>query len=137
MTNYHSRNTKEPCSAAHLLTEIMCERKSKKDNMVLGHKFWNKEEWKLFYRRTIIAANKTFKLYSSEVVFRVLKHKKHQWQYSLHEKTLNEALRIEQRNFDKEQQSLKKAKTIDIQPTVIDVKKNTDGSKNKFNKLRD
>jgi hypothetical protein len=75
-----------------LLAKLMCERKGKKENIPLGVQYWNRPEWKLFFKNQILAANTLLKLYPFEVVHSAITSKKAAWMYSLRSPQLKQIL---------------------------------------------
>lgn len=73
----------KPVSSAQYITELICEKKAKKDNKDLGFKFWTNKEWSSFYRNQIASANKLLKKYSDTSIVQALNNPKTAKTYSL------------------------------------------------------
>ena len=73
MNKYVSRysNNKE-VSAAQYITEIICEKKAKKDNIDLHYRFWTSKKWDVFYRSQIGTANKLLQKYPAKAIINAL-----------------------------------------------------------------
>ncbi len=84
----------KPCSASHYLAEMMCLRKSKKQNIPINSgKFWNSPEWKKDYQRQIQVAHGLLKLYNPESIIAALTSKEGNWIFSLSFKGLPEIIK--------------------------------------------
>lgn len=78
---------------AQYLTELMAERKARKDGKPqIQAGFWRDDYWQEFYVQTIQAANSLLKLYSAEVIIAAVKDKRASWMYSLRTKSLKPIL---------------------------------------------
>ncbi len=64
---FKSISTGEPCNAAQYLAEMVCIRKSERENKgSLSYKFWNREE---SYKIQVRVAHKIIKKYGEKAVF--------------------------------------------------------------------
>ncbi len=82
-SRFASRYTNGFVSAAQYLSEIMCERQSKKDNVHLPDKFWNDLVWKKDFLLQLKHANELLKTYSIDCILSVLKDRRAANVYSL------------------------------------------------------
>ena len=83
------------------LAKMMCERKGKKENIPLGMAFWQRTEWKMFFKQQILAANSLLKVYPFEVINAAINHKKMLWAYSLRSPQLKEYLTAEFAKYER------------------------------------
>lgn len=63
-------------TAAQYITELICEKKAKKDKKDLPLRFWNLPTWGSFFRQQILAANGLLKIYDSAAIVAALNSKK-------------------------------------------------------------
>jgi hypothetical protein len=70
-------------SAAQYITEIICEKKAKRETKDLHYRFWLNKEWAAFYRNQIASANKLVKQYNESAVVAALNNSKAAKIYSL------------------------------------------------------
>lgn len=70
-------------SAAQYITEIICEKKAKREGKDLHYRFWLNKEWAAFYRNQISSANKLVKQYNELAVVKALNNPKAEKIYSL------------------------------------------------------
>lgn len=70
-------------SAAQYITEIICEKKAKREAKDLHYRFWLNKEWAAFYRNQISSANKLVKQYNELAVLKALNNPKAEKIYSL------------------------------------------------------
>lgn len=70
-------------SAAQYITEIICEKKAKRDKRDLHYRFWLNKEWAAFYRNQIASANKLVREHNELAVIKALNHPKSEKIYSL------------------------------------------------------
>jgi hypothetical protein len=70
-------------SAAQYITEIICEKKAKREGKDLHYRFWINKEWAAFYRNQIASANKLIKQYKQLAIIKALKNPKAEKIYSL------------------------------------------------------
>lgn len=87
-----SRLSGKEVKPAQYLTELMAERKAKKDGKRIEAGFWRDDYWQEFYVQTIQAANSLLKLYPAEVIVASIKDKRASWMYSLWSKQLKPIL---------------------------------------------
>ena len=67
---YKSITTGKPCSAAQYIAELVCIRKSEKENKgSLGYKFWNNDE---SYKVQVRVAHKLIKKYDEQSILHYL-----------------------------------------------------------------
>lgn len=83
------------------LARLMCERKGKKDNIPLGIAYWNRPEWKMFFKQQILAANSLLKIYPFQVVIAAVNNKKVNWTYSLRAPQLKQILIEENAKYER------------------------------------
>jgi|694.fasta_scaffold75932_8 hypothetical protein len=75
--NFKSPSTGQLCTLPQYIAEIICTRKSEKENKGnLAFKFWNKSQKKQ-YEIQIICANKLIKKYGNEAVLSFINNNKH------------------------------------------------------------
>ena len=78
---YKSISTGQPCNGAQYIAEMVCIRKSEKENKgSLAYKFWNRGD---DYKTQIRAASKLSKKYSEEAVLKYLNSPRGKNVYSL------------------------------------------------------
>lgn len=70
-------------SAAQYITEIICEKKAKREGKDLHYRFWVNKEWAVFYRNQIASANKLVKQYNELAIIKALNNPKTEKIYSL------------------------------------------------------
>ena len=70
-------------SAAQYITEIICEKKAKREGKDLHYRFWINKEWAAFYRNQIASANKLIKQYKQLAIIKALNNPKAEKIYSL------------------------------------------------------
>lgn len=70
-------------SAAQYITELICEKKAKKDKKDLHYRFWIAKEWSLYYRNQISTANKLLSQFDSKAIVAALNNDKSKNIYSL------------------------------------------------------
>lgn len=93
-------------SAAQYITEIICEKKAKKDKKDLHYRFWVSKEWELYYRNQIASAHKLLKEYNETAIIRGLNHPKSEKIYSLRAPHLKPIIEQEQCLLEKQNQEL-------------------------------
>jgi hypothetical protein len=57
---------------AQFITEMICERKAKKDGNDLHHRFWLSDKWNKYFRNQIPTANKLCKQFSARAIINAL-----------------------------------------------------------------
>jgi len=83
-SNYPSRYSPQGwVSAPQYITEFVCEKKARKDNIDLPIKFWEIKEWKNYFRYQITLANKLLKEFSEDAIMAALKDNRCWKTYSL------------------------------------------------------
>lgn len=70
-------------SAAQYITELICEKKAKKEKKDLHYRFWLAKEWSLYYRNQIATANKLLEKFDSKSIVAALNNDKSKNIYSL------------------------------------------------------
>jgi len=70
-------------SAAQYITELICEKKAKKDKKDLHYKFWVTKEWSTYYRNQIASAYVLLKQYDDVAIIRALNNPQSEKIYSL------------------------------------------------------
>lgn len=102
---------------AQFLADMLCKRKGKKENIPTPLGYWSMPEWKIEYKKQILAANKFLKIYPLEVITKVLNDKKYSWVYSLYYPNLKQALEVEMerhlRGLEREEHLRQKEKTTE------------------------
>jgi hypothetical protein len=120
---YKSPSTGQPCDAAQYVAELMCIRKSEKQNTGnLGYKFWNKSH-KDSYQGQIVAAKRLMKEFGEKTVISFINSPKGKNIYSLGFFTpldfVTEAIKKYKVIFDKEQDKIVEQQE-DEKPIIID-----------------
>lgn len=87
-------------SAAQYITEIICEKKAKREKRDLHYRFWVNKEWAAFYRNQIASANKLVKTYNELAVIKALANPKSEKIYSLRAPHLIAIIEQEQKNLE-------------------------------------
>lgn len=118
---------------AQFLADMLCKRKGKKENIPTPLGYWSMPEWKIEYKKQILAANKFLKIYPLEVITKVLNDKKYSWVYSLYYPGLKQPLEVEMEKYSRQQireeyiKEKEKSKEIiecnNTAPTIINDKK--------------
>jgi hypothetical protein len=70
-------------SASQYITEIICEKKAKREGKDLHYRFWINKDWAAFYRNQIASANKLVKQYKELAIIKALNNPKAEKIYSL------------------------------------------------------
>lgn len=70
-------------SAAQYITELICEKKAKKDKKDLHYRFWITKEWSTYYRNQIASAYVLLKQYDDVAIIRALNNPQSEKIYSL------------------------------------------------------
>lgn len=87
-------------SAAQYITEIICEKKAKRDKRDLHYRFWLNKEWAAFYRNQIASANKLVREHNELAVIKALNHPKSEKIYSLRAPHLVAIIQQEERALE-------------------------------------
>lgn len=97
------------------LADVMCQRYAKANNIPIGVKYWNNAEWKIRYKKEILAAARLLKIYPFEVICSAINNKKISWVYTLYFPGLKQVLEEEfakyERNRMIEEKRLEKEKS--------------------------
>lgn len=120
---YKSPSTGQACDAAQYVAELMCIRKSEKQNIGnLGYKFWNKSH-KDSYKGQIVAAKRLMKEFGEKTVISFINSPKGKNIYSLGFFTpldfVTEAIAKYKISFDKEQSKIPEQQEEE-KPIIID-----------------
>lgn len=135
----------EDLSIEKYLTELMCERKAKKEKRTLTQFFWRNDYWKKFYAQQIIAAKALLKLYSEQAILKAINNKTVNWIYSLRSPQLIPILGDEESKIQREIKIQKEKENLDKQPIkqlsneskeVVEVRKDNIKKESIINKLR-
>lgn len=110
-------------SAAQYITEIICEKKAKREKRDLHYRFWVNKEWAVFYKNQIASANKLVKTYNELAVIKALANPKAEKIYSLRAPHLIAIIEQEQKNLESVNNDLsivlnRKAEIVYSKPTV-------------------
>ena len=109
MKKYPSKYSNDKLvSSSQYITEFICEKKAKKDNIDLGFKFWTNTEWSSFYRSQIASANKLLKKYSDTAIVNALSNPKTEKTYSLRAPFLIPIIEEEERKLAASNKTLTK-----------------------------
>ncbi len=84
------------------LANIMCERRAKSEKIPLPPNYWNTPEWRVLFKRQVIAANSLLKIYPFEVVKSTIANKKVAWVWSLSSPALHQILLEEMAKFERQ-----------------------------------
>lgn len=87
-------------SAAQYITEMICEKKAKKDKIDIHYRFWLNKEWSGFYRNQIASANKLLSKYNETAIIRALSSNKTNNIYSLRYPNLEAIIKDEQTKLE-------------------------------------
>lgn len=98
-------------SAAQYITEIICEKKAKREGKDLHYRFWVNKEWAAFYRNQIASANKLVKEYDELAIVKALNNPKAEKIYSLRAPHLPAIIEQEQKILSMKNQEL----SLDLQ----------------------
>lgn len=93
-------------SAAQYITEIICEKKAKKDKKDLHYRFWVSKEWALYYRNQIASAHTLLSKYSETAIIKGLNNPKSEKIYSLRAPHLPAIIEQEQKLLESQNQEL-------------------------------
>lgn len=121
-------------SAAQYITEIICEKKAKKDKKDLHYRFWTNKEWSAYFRNQIASANKLLEKYDDAAIVKALRDDRSSKIYSLRAPHLIPIIEEEQQKLDNQNQTL----SLDLQrPSSVNFGNVGKISKNIFSKLKD
>jgi hypothetical protein len=120
-------------SAAQYITEIICEKKAKKEKKDLHFRFWLSPEWEKYYRNQIASAHALLRKYRDTAIIRALNNPKTEKIYSLRAPHLSPIIEQEEKLLETQNQTL--SKNYDRPLTVEFGKKTT--QKNIISKLKD
>lgn len=95
-------------SPAQYITELICERKAKKDGEDLHFKFWTSKKWSKFFRDQIASAHKLIDKHSHKAVIMALHTKQGQNIYSLRAPHLPSMIEEQQWVLDSQNETLTK-----------------------------
>jgi hypothetical protein len=93
-------------SAAQYITEIICEKKAKREGKDLHYRFWINKEWAAFYRNQIASANKLVKQHKELAIIKALNNPKAEKIYSLRAPHLIAIIEQEQRILESKNNDL-------------------------------
>lgn len=93
-------------SAAQYITEIICEKKAKKDRKDLHYRFWASKEWALYYRNQIASAHALLKKYPETAIIKGLNNPKSEKIYSLRAPHLPAIIEQEAKLLESQNQQL-------------------------------
>lgn len=97
-------------SAAQYITEMICEKKAKKDKVDIHYRFWLNKEWSSFYRNQIASANKLLSKYDDMAIIKALSSPKMSNIYSLRYPNLESIIKEEQLKLDAQSIKLEQSK---------------------------
>mgnify|MGYP003349038015 CR=1 FL=1 len=133
----------ENLSIEKYLTELMCERKAKKEKRTLLHFFWREDYWKKFYAQQIIAAKALLKLYSEKAILNAINNKTVNWVYSLRSPQLIPILADEENKIKRQLKLQEEKQQIEEQPKAVleekqtvEIRQNNNKKESLINKLR-
>jgi hypothetical protein len=95
-------------SAAQYITEMICERKAKKDKTDLHYRFWLNKKWSAFFKNQIASSHKLLKRYSARSIIAALLTDDGQKIYSLRAPHLPDIIELKESEFTKENTTLTK-----------------------------
>lgn len=93
-------------SCAQYITEIICEKKAKKDKKDLHYRFWLSKEWAYYYKNQIASAHKLLNKYNELAVVKSLSNPKSTKIYSLRAPHLIAIIEEEQKILDAQNKTL-------------------------------
>jgi hypothetical protein len=106
-------------SAAQYITEIICEKKAKREKKDLHFRFWTTKEWEMYYRNQIASSHQLLKKYDEVAIIKGLNNPKSEKIYSLRAPHLIPIIEEEQtilNNQNKELSlSLQRIKTEEVE----------------------
>lgn len=97
---YISKNSGEPCTFAQYVAEIFCYRMAVKDQKTLPPKFWNLAEWKNTFKNQIVGVNALLKLYSPDLIIKVVNSHQCRNVFSVRSPYLHKQLAVERERRD-------------------------------------
>jgi len=100
----------------------MCVRQAKQKKIILLERFWNKDSWKLIYKKQMLAANNLLKAYESQAILNALNQKNYQWVSSLWYKELQSLISQEQDKINMEKEQLEKIRAKEMQQEIDKLK---------------
>ncbi len=106
---YKLISTGDDCTAAQLLAETMVLRRASKEKKKLTGPFWREAPWNKYFGEQMIAANALLKIFSPQAIFRALKRKECNWQYSLRTKGISDIIQQEEEKLKAENERLEKS----------------------------
>lgn len=121
-------------SAAQYITEMICEKKAKKEKRDLHYRFWVSPEWEKYYRNQIASAHALLKKYPDTAIIRGLNNIKAEKIYSLRAPHLPAIIEQEQAILEKQNQSLTKPLE---RPENIEFGQHITNKKSIISKLKD
>lgn len=135
MNKYISKySNNKSVSPAQYITELICERKARKDKKDLHFRFWLNKDWAVFFRNQIASANKLLKTYQAKAIINALLTSSGQKIYSLRAPHLISIIEQEQKKLELVNDTL----TQNIQrKDNIKYSANKHISKNIISKLKD
>jgi len=109
---YKSQFTGEYILAHQYITEIVVDRKARRDKIELPYKYWlSIEKWKKEFKTQVQQAGKLLKKYDPKAIINALNNNK--WCYSLMSPVLLKSIAIEQNKLNLEVVSEKEITTTD------------------------
>lgn len=115
------------------LAELICIKAADKKKEFLTDNFWDKIQWKVFYKQQCMAARALLKLYSVQAIIKALNDKKSWGIFSLRSPFLDNIIIVYQKTVDSVPVITEPIKITSVNeaPRVIT------GQKSLANKLRD
>jgi hypothetical protein len=127
--NFASPSTGQLCTLAQYVAEVICIRKSEKENKgTLAFKFWNKSQ-KRTYQAQIVCANRLIEKYGEAPILSFLKNHKHVYSLGYYHphKFVDEIIANEAeilKNKVEQEVRVVEEKPVDIRPNARAKKKN-------------
>lgn len=104
------------------LAEYVCRREANKKKINLPEKFWNLPEWKVKYKKAIIAANKLLKIYDIKAILYALEKVK--WCYSLHLSSIKDFAEEKQIELDKINHNIRLSEITEFKDNTLSKPRN-------------
>jgi len=93
-------------SAAQYITEMICEKRAKREKRDLHYRFWINKEWAAYYRNQIASANKLVKTHNELAIIKALNNPKSEKIYSLRAPHLLAIIEEEEKILESKNQDL-------------------------------
>lgn len=137
MSKYPSRYSNgKMVTAAQYITELICEKKARKDGGDLPQEFWKQDKWASYFRQQIVSANGLLRIYDAQAIIRALKSNASFSIFSLRAPHLDDIIKKEQAALEV-QEMKQAASTIEIKRVDVTSKpRQSQKSVNVLSKLK-